>query len=332
MTSRDASRWNASRFEPAGGYESWFLRANAPSSGDAFWVRYTLFSDGVRSCGELWAVAFVGDRVLAAKTLHPFDPAEVSRADLRVRLGDATLCDGVARGEVHGAHRLAWDLRWSGGGSPLLLLPERLYRGRFPKAKALVPRPLVRFEGTFVVDGEALDVGGWVGSQNHNWGKRHTDEYAWGQVAGFDDAPGVFLELSTARVKVGPLKTPWLTPIVLREGSRELRLSGVLRAARNEGRYDERALRWNFAGGDETVRLEGSFEAPRDAFVALPYANPPGGTKTCLNTKIARCVLRVHEEGRSRELVAQRRAAFEILTDRGDHGIPLEVLPDPRGA
>jgi hypothetical protein len=44
-----------------------------------------------------------------------------------------------------------------------------------------------------------------VGSQNHNWGSRHTDHYAWGQVAGFDDDPDAFLELSTARVRVGPL-------------------------------------------------------------------------------------------------------------------------------
>ena len=33
----------------------------------------------------------------------------------------------------------------------------------------------------------------WIGSQNHNWGRKHTDSYAWGQVAGFDDAPQTFL-------------------------------------------------------------------------------------------------------------------------------------------
>jgi hypothetical protein len=33
---------------------------------------------------------------------------------------------------------------------------------------------------------------------------------------------------------------------------------------------------------------------------------------------------------RTRELVSERRA-FEILTDRAEHGIPVEPLPDPRG-
>ena len=47
---------------------------------------------------------------------------------------------------------------------------------------------------TIDVDGVSHAVDGWVGSQNHNWGRKHTDRYAWGQVAGFDDAPGSFLE------------------------------------------------------------------------------------------------------------------------------------------
>jgi hypothetical protein len=48
----------------------------------------------------------------------------------------------------------------------------------------------------------------WVGSQNHNWGSKHTDRYSWGQVAGFDAHPESFLEVATARLKLGPLWTP----------------------------------------------------------------------------------------------------------------------------
>jgi hypothetical protein len=39
-------------------------------------------------------------------------------------------------------------------------------------------------------------------------------------VAGFDDDPRAFLESSTARLRSGPLWTPFLTPLVLREGGR----------------------------------------------------------------------------------------------------------------
>ena len=52
----------------------------------------------------------------------------------------------------------------------------------------------------------------------------------------------------------------------------------------------------------------------------------PGGSKTCLNSKIASCEVTLDVPGRtSRTLVAVNRAAFEILTDRHDHGVPVAV-------
>ena len=224
-----------------------------------------------------------------------------------------------------GGHTIGWDLAFSGDAPPLLLLPERLYAAPFPKAKALVGTPLARYDGRLEVDGAPLEVDGWVGSQNHNWGRKHTDEYAWGQVAGFDGEPSAFLELSTARVKLGPAKTPWLTPLVLRLGERELRFSALWRAARNRGAYDIDAFRWEFAARSADARVEGRIEAPRESFVGLPYDDPPGGRKTCLNSKVGRCTLRLELDGVARTLESARRAAFEILTTRDDHGVP--VLP-----
>ena len=61
---------------------------------------------------------------------------------------------------------------------------------------------MARFSGSLTVDGEKVDIAGWIGSQNHNWGSRHTDRYAWGQVAGFDEQPDAFLECSTARLRM----------------------------------------------------------------------------------------------------------------------------------
>ena len=64
--------------------------------------------------------------------------------------------------------------------------------------------------------------------------------------------------------------------------------------------------------------------APRTAFVGLTYANPPGGSKTCLNTKLAACELTLERPGRPpRSWTTASRAAFEILTDRSDHGVPV---------
>ena len=54
------------------------------------------------------------------------------------------------------------------------------------------------------VNGDALEIDDWVGSQNHNWGVRHTDRYAWGQVCGFDNAQTSFLEVASAQLKMVP--------------------------------------------------------------------------------------------------------------------------------
>lgn len=307
--------------DAGGHYESWFMRANHPSRPLAFWIRYTIFSPRGRpadAVGELWAIVFDAERGRhrAARAELPigacrFDPdgAEV---------GAATLSRDALRGGVVGAEiSLAWDLRVTGGGSPLLLLPAGLYDGGFPKAKALVSAPLARFDGGLVVDGERVAVDGWVGSRNHNWGSRHTDRYAWAQVAGFDDSPDTFLELAAAKLKIGPLWTPWLTPIVLRHGGREHRLNALHRTL---GRSRLGGFGWSFAASGAGVRLEGRIEAAPEDFVALAYGNPPGGVKRCLNSKVARCELslRVDGEAARRRLATARRAAFEILTDDDD--------------
>jgi hypothetical protein len=209
-----------------------------------------------------------------------------------------------------------------GGQEPLLLLPERLYGAPLPRAKALVGRPLARFRGTLRVDGEAVEVGDWVGSQNHNWGSRHTDQYAWGQVAGFDSHAESFLEVATARLKVGPLWTPNLTVLVLRHGGGEIALNQPGRMFR--ARASVRDFDWRFASADANWRVEGRIHAPREAFAGLRYFNPPGGIKQCLNTKIAACELTVARTGEPpQKLSTAHRAAFEILTDRSDHGIAL---------
>lgn len=60
------------------------------------------------------------------------------------------------------------------------------------------------------------------------------------------------------------------------------------------------------------------------AFVGLTRQNPPGGSKTCLNSKIASAEITVTPAGGApRVLKTTHRAAFEILTDRVDHGVPI---------
>jgi hypothetical protein len=311
---------NAARYDPtshAGHYESYYLRANHPEQPLAFWIRYTVFSPAGRpgeAVGELWAIVFDG-----LTGPHTSEKLEVSTAEasfardrLAVQVGSASLSATQLRGSTG---TITWDLRYGDGQSPLLLLPPRLYQGGFPKAKSLVPQPMARFTGDLRVGDRTIDVDGWRGSQNHNWGSRHTDRYAFGQVAGFDNAPDSFLEVATARIRVGPLWTPALTPVVLRHRGREYALNAVGRAVR--ARASVTSARWLFATRQGSVTLIGSFDAGPEAFVHLRYANPPGGFKYCHNTKLARCSLTLIDgsAGVTETLISEHGGLLELLDD-----------------
>lgn len=324
---------NASQFNRAshdGFYESYFLRANHPSQPKAFWIRYTLFSPRRNPSGtegQLWAIYFDGDATsqTALKQSLPFDRCSFSQAGLQVRIGDSVLDGSHLTGAAHsGGHALSWDLSYQGNASPSFLLPLNLYGGSFPKAKVLTGVPLADFTGQLSIDGATVVVNGWRGSQNHNWGSKHTDQYAWGQVAGFDSEPEAFLECSTARLKIGPLWTPWLTNVVLRLPGREIQLNSLSQAFRNRGRYGY--FSWAIECARKPMHVAVQFSSPSNRFVALAYDDPPGATRTCLNTKLATCRVRITEDGKPPiDLATQSRAAFEILAVDDRHGIAISA-------
>jgi len=326
---------NGARFrpgDPRGHYESFFLRANHPQRPLAFWIRYTVFSpksDPARAIGELWAVISNHETgaTIGVKKELPIAGCRFDRDELDVKIGEAKLDERGLQGEAaSGDHEIRWKLRYYGDAKPVLLLPERLYRTALPKAKSLVGLPMATFNGELWLDGEVIDVEGWTGSQNHNWGSQHTHRYAFGQVAGFDDAPDTFLEVVTAKARIaGPIMTPELTTLVLRHDGADYSLVSVRQARRAQARYGY--FHWEFSSGDPRVRISGRIEANRDAFVGLRYNNPPGGVKYCLNTKIgsAELTIRDRQTGRTTRLRAANRALFEILTDDTAHGVPLRA-------
>ena len=306
--------------KPAGHYESWFIRANAPQGRQAFWIRYTLFVSAQHpeaKIAEVWALHFDGQRhrVAAAQQDIPWNRSHIEPEQLDLNLDGSTLSPGRARGQVTGRqHSLSWDLTFGQGQGPLLLLPQNRYAGGFPKAKSLVTQPMARFHGTLTVNGETIEIDDWIGSENHNWGQRHTDAYAWGQVCGFDNESGAFLECASARVRLGAVWIPRLTLAVLRLRGETLYFNQLSRAFRNHGDYGLRHWMLTCSNGRESLSIEIASQPGETA--ALYYKNPPGGGKTCLNSKLASCTAILTRPGSEPLwLVSDSGAAFEILTD-----------------
>ena len=189
--------------------------------------------------------------------------------------------------------------------------------------------PLAHYTGTLTVDGHQIDVSDWVGSHNHNWGVKQTDHYAWTQVAGFDSHPESFLEMISARVTIGGLRLPMMTSAVLRHRGDDLAFNGLTQLLSSRS-----SLVTSPADYTVTVKtrqrhliLEASVSAPKRDFVGLTYYNPPGGSRYCLNSKIAACTVTVTDTRlkRSETLSTRHRAAFEIITDDAAHGVAMHV-------
>lgn len=328
---------NYTRYLPGqktGHYESFFQRANHPGRPLAFWIRYTIFSPNnhpENALGEIWAVYFDGEtgHHIAVKKEVPFKQCNFSTSEFFVQVDDAILKPGNMNGSAtSGEHKISWALDFHGDMKPLFMFPLKFYETGFPKAKSLVGLPLAVYNGTLSVDGKTIEITNWLGSQNHNWGSKHTDLYAWGQVAGFDNAPESFLEVATARLKIGPFWTPAMSPLVLRHKGKEIALNSLQQIVRAKGSF--RYFVWNFSSETDEIRIDGTISAPKEYFVGLNYYNPPGGSKHCLNSKIASCELNVtyKQSGKlssTEVLYVKNRAAFEILTDKRDHGIEIRV-------
>ena len=328
-----AEQVNFTRYnnQQCGHYESFFQRANHPVRPLAFWIRYTIFSPKNRpqdAIGELWAVYFNGEtgQHVVAKKEVALQQCTFSTSAFFVDVDGAQLKPGQLSGAVNSKENfMEWELTYHSDENPLFLLPTQLYTTKLPAAKSLVGAPLAAYKGHLTVNGERINVVNWVGSQNHNWGSKHTDLYAWGQVAGFDAQPDSFLEVATARLKIGPFWTPNMTLLVLRHQDKEYVLNCILQSLRAQGSFTY--FTWYFKSETKDVTVEGTISATREAFVGLNYYNPPGGNKQCLNTKIASCNLQfTDKQAKTEELLStSNRAAFEILTDDTNSGIAIRA-------
>jgi hypothetical protein len=324
-------------------YESRFIRANNPMRPQALWLRETLLlprspvgkrepANGAHNAqsrsasADVWLMVFdpAGDGQRALRMSYPIDDGDLRDEPWTARIAATTLDDQSAAGAIDAGNGSArWNLAIHPGGEPpVKLLTDRGYNAPFPTAKTMVRHPLARFDGTVELAGSSVVVDGWTGSVNHNWGRKHTHAYAFGQVCGFDHAPEATLEIVTARAGIGPVLLPSVTLLVLRYGGREFAVRSVLGPRRISGRYEP--FSWTFGGKVGGLTLRGEMRAEPADVIGLTYTDTDGGSKYCYNSAVATCRVRLSGTDTA-QLAAERRAMFEILTDTRHQQVPLLV-------
>ncbi len=320
--------WNAVRFDPSRGsdhVESYFLKLNDPSGRHALWLKATILAGKQRSSvAEAWAVAFDRDgEHVGVKEVVPYSRARFSAERLDVRVAGLELREGKTRGSITSKERtIEWDLEFDPEGPALVPYPHpKMYEGPLPSQKLVTPHPDTRFSGSYRVGDREVSVANWRGMQGHNWGKRHTELYAWGHVNQWEDADDLVLEGTTARVKVGPILTPPITLVCVWNAGKRYELNETKTLLRAKGSLTTRA--WTFRSENSEASVEGELVAETRDMAGLHYENPNGEMTYCLNSKIARAELTLHPRGGRAVHARSRSAALEIGTKDPAHGVKM---------
>lgn len=295
-----------------GHYEVWFLTMSDGRS--AYWIRYTLLAPtGARAESRLWFARFDAERPERTLALNAPVPIEEYRAEgagggdrLDVRMGEATLSSGTARGAIAGGgHEVSWDLEFPVGGETHRLLPDALYRGGLAPTKPFSPNPHTAFDGTIVVDGDVRSIEAMPGQQGHLFGSRHAERWAWVHCGAFDGEEDTVLHGLSAQGKRGPITTPFTTFVAVRHGDRWLRFSKVSR------RKDFALGEWRIDLGDRNHRLSGTVRADPERMVQARYLDPDGTPRWVNNSEISSSRFVLFE---------RRRAGFDevaVLSSEG---------------
>lgn len=315
-----------------GCYESWYLKAGDAAARRAVWLRYTVHKrPGQPPVGSLWMTLFDERGPHAAKTSQPPEalvPGDGGRGEAGwLRIGEAAIGPGGARGEVPGLAR--WELRFEGGEEPFPYLPKRwMYRGPFPRTKALSLVPGLRVSGTVTVRGRTVTLDGWPGMVGHNWGAEHAERWIWMHGTSFEERPGDWIDLIVGRIVVGGRTTPWVANGCISLDGVRHRVGGISRV--RSTRIDELPERASFWLTGEEIAVRGSVGAPARDVVGWVYADPDGSEHHTAHCAIADMRLRVARKGLPPlELTVQGGATYELGMRERDHGIAIQPFPDP---
>ena len=316
--------------QKAGHYESFYIKACRPGGGRGIWIRHTVHKrPGEGPKGSVWFTSFDADEGGPRATKLTVASAQLSSpAGAWIRVADAEIGQGSARGSIETeALSASWELEFSGDAEPCRYLPaDWLYEAPVPRTKFEAPYPDARFTGTLMLDGEEVEISGWPGMVGHNWGSEHAERWVWLEGTGFGE-DGTYFDAGAARIKLGPVRSPWIAAGMLVIDGEAHRLGGLGRI--RASKVSETATSCEFVLPGKDIEVRGWVAAPAKDFVGWVYADPKGPEHNVVNCSIADLELMIERKGHSaRRLSLAGGGAYEFGMRETDHGIPIQPYPD----
>jgi len=280
-------------------YESNYLKANSPDGRRGLWIKHNILAPASKRHQpvlELWCVWFDRDAEgppIALKQEVPMGRVAAAKTGLRIEGEGLLLTDRETRTQLTDAsgREASWDLSFEPSEPILFHLPHaRLYRGPFPKKKLTTPAPRLQFNGWLEIDGTRHEIKDWTGLRGHNWGTEHAWAYAYGNCNLFQEDEQAVLDMFTAKIKIGPIKSPWLSMGVLRVGGREYGINRLRHAITTSAVVDFPRWRVQIPSSYGTLETEWALD-PADT-IGLRYLHPDGKVSYCYNTKFAEVTVR----------------------------------------
>ncbi len=300
-------------------YESVYAVLGSPDGGQALWVRTTVKKRrDEEPTGALWVTWFSAGGVRAAKVAG----LAVSPDGLGIAVGDATQGPSGSRGRVQQPSlTAAWDLAFSSDQQVLRhLRPDLLYAAPLPRTKSVSPVPDLQVSGSLEVEGRTVDLTGWTGMLGHNWGSEHAARWVWLRAAGLGDDGRGWLDAVLARVRVGPVLTPWAGFGTLSlDGTRHA--LGGLGSRRTHVRLRPAGAEVTLGGHGTTVVAQAQVDLERT--VGWRYADPSGGQHEVVNSSVATVALALGDRR-----LTSRTGVLEVGAEERALDVPLQTFPD----
>ena len=315
----------------AGHYESFYIKACRPGGGQGIWIRHTVHKrPGSEPKGSVWFTLFDADAPgpRATKLTVPAVQLDAPTGSW-IRVADAEISPGRAIGTIEtDAFAANWELSFGGEAEPCKYLPaDWLYEAPVPRTKFVAPFPDARFDGEVEVDGERIDLVAWPGMIGHNWGSEHAERWVWLEGTGFEGGGETWFDAGAARVKLGPVTSPWIGAGTIALDGERHRLGGL--GAIRSSRISESPTACDFLLPGKGIRVRGRVSAPAKDFVGWVYADPKGPEHHTVNCSIADLELTIDQDGRpQRRLELAGGGAYEFGMRETDHGIPIQPYPD----